>query len=178
MMTSRSIARFSASVAPPVKITRPPPGNSAATSSRAASRRIAQSLRSLADDHDGDDVEQVRGPGRGRGGVEPGGDDQTGHRGQQPGGDVDGVDAAPFSGDVRIASQARDRLGKLIGVGVVTLLFSHVFINIGMNIRMMPVTGVPLPLLSYGGSSVLVSLIAMGLFDVHAHLTHPTRRTC
>ena len=66
-----------------------------------------------------------------------------------------------FTG-IRIAGQARDRLGKLLAVGVVALLFSHVFTNIGMNIRMMPVTGVPLPLLSYGGSSVLGSLIAMG----------------
>ncbi len=74
-----------------------------------------------------------------------------------------------FTG-VRIASRARDRLGKLLAVGVVTLIFSHVFINIGMNIRIMPVTGVPLPLLSYGGSSVLGSLIAMGILqNVHIH---------
>ncbi len=74
-----------------------------------------------------------------------------------------------FTG-LRIAGQARDRLGKLVAVGVVTLLFSHVFINIGMNIRIMPVTGVPLPLLSYGGSSVLCSLIAVGLMqNVHIH---------
>ena len=69
-----------------------------------------------------------------------------------------------FTG-LRIAGRARDRLGKVLAVGVVTLLFSHVFINIGMNIRLMPVTGVPLPLLSYGGSSVLGSLIAMGLLQ-------------
>ncbi len=74
-----------------------------------------------------------------------------------------------FSG-LRIAGQARDRLGKLVAVGVVTLLFSHVFINIGMNIRIVPVTGIPLPLLSYGGSSVLCSLIALGLMqNVHIH---------
>jgi rod shape determining protein RodA len=74
-----------------------------------------------------------------------------------------------FAG-LRIAGQARDRLGKLVAVGVVTLIFSHVFINIGMNIRIMPVTGVPLPLLSYGGSSVLGSLIAAGLMqNVHIH---------
>jgi rod shape determining protein RodA len=69
-----------------------------------------------------------------------------------------------FAG-IRIAGQARDRLGKLLAVGVVALLFSHIFINIGMNIRIMPVTGVPLPLLSYGGSSVLGSLIAMGILQ-------------
>ncbi|PYI85280.1 MAG: cell cycle protein, partial [Verrucomicrobia bacterium] len=74
-----------------------------------------------------------------------------------------------FSG-IRIAGQARDRLGKLLAVGVVTLLFSHIFINIGMNIRIVPVTGIPLPLLSYGGSSVLGSLIAMGLLqNVYIH---------
>ena len=67
-----------------------------------------------------------------------------------------------FSG-LRTAGQARDRLGRLLAVGVVTLLFSHIFINIGMNIRIMPVTGIPLPLLSYGGSSVLCSLIAAGI---------------
>ncbi len=74
-----------------------------------------------------------------------------------------------FTG-IRIAGQARDRLGKLLAMGIVTLLFSHVFINIGMNIRLMPVTGVPLPLLSYGGSSVLSSLIAVGLLqNIHIH---------
>lgn len=66
---------------------------------------------------------------------------------------------------IRIAAEARDRLGKLLAVGVVMMLFSHVFINIGMNIRIMPVTGVPLPLLSYGGSSVLCSLIAIGILQ-------------
>ncbi len=71
---------------------------------------------------------------------------------------------------IKVASQARDRLGQLLAVGVVTLFFSHVFINIGMNIRLMPVTGIPLPLLSYGGSSVVCSLIAIGiLHNVHIY---------
>jgi rod shape determining protein RodA len=74
-----------------------------------------------------------------------------------------------FSG-IKIASQARDRLGVLLAVGVVTLLFCHVFINVGMNIRLMPVTGIPLPLLSYGGSSVVCSLIAIGiLHNIHIY---------
>jgi rod shape determining protein RodA len=74
-----------------------------------------------------------------------------------------------FSG-IKIASQARDRLGQIMAIGVVTLLFSHVFINIGMNIRLMPVAGIPLPLLSYGGSSVICSLIAIGiLHNVHIY---------
>ena len=74
---------------------------------------------------------------------------------------------------IKIASQARDHLGQLLAVGVVTLLFCHVFVNIGMNIRLMPVTGIPLPLLSYGGSSVVCSLIAMGLL----HNIHIYRRS-
>jgi rod shape determining protein RodA len=69
-----------------------------------------------------------------------------------------------FTG-IKIAGQARDRLGKLLAVGVVAMLFSHIFINIGMNISLMPVTGIPLPLLSYGGSSVICSLIAIGLLQ-------------
>ena len=74
-----------------------------------------------------------------------------------------------FSG-LRVAGQARDRLGKLLAVGIVALVFSHVFENIGMNIRLMPVTGIPLPLLSYGGSSVLCTLIAIGILqNVHLH---------
>jgi rod shape determining protein RodA len=74
-----------------------------------------------------------------------------------------------FAG-LRIAGAARDRLGKLLAVGVVALWFSHVFINIGMNIRLMPVTGIPLPLLSYGGSSVLCSLLTAGILqNVHYH---------
>jgi rod shape determining protein RodA len=74
-----------------------------------------------------------------------------------------------FSG-IKIASQARDHLGKLLAVGVVTLLFCHVFINIGMNIRLMPVAGIPLPLVSYGGSSVVCSLIAIGiLHNIHIY---------
>jgi rod shape determining protein RodA len=69
-----------------------------------------------------------------------------------------------FAG-LRIAAQSRDRLGRLLAAGVVALLFSHVFVNIGMNIRLMPVTGIPLPLLSYGGSSVLCSLLAIGILQ-------------
>jgi rod shape determining protein RodA len=83
---------------------------------------------------------------------------------------VIGLYAVIFFIGIRVASQARDSLGRLVAVGVVTLLFSHVFINIGMNIRLMPVTGVPLPLLSSGGSFTLVTLLAIGLLqNVHRH---------
>ncbi len=71
---------------------------------------------------------------------------------------------------IRVAGLARDRLGQLLAAGVVTMLFTHVFVNIGMNIRLMPVTGIPLPLLSYGGSSVLCSMIAIGILqNVYLH---------
>ena len=66
---------------------------------------------------------------------------------------------------MQTAALARDRLGKLLAVGVVTLIFCHVFVNIGMHLRLMPVTGIPLPLLSYGGSSVLSSLIAIAVLQ-------------
>ena len=66
---------------------------------------------------------------------------------------------------MQIAALARDRLGKLLAVGVVTLIFCHVFVNIGMHLRLVPVTGIPLPLLSYGGSSVLSSLIAIAVLQ-------------
>lgn len=69
-----------------------------------------------------------------------------------------------FSG-LHIANVARDPLGKTLAIGVVTLWFSHVFINIGMNIELVPVTGLPLPLLSDGGSAVLCFLLSIGLLE-------------
>ena len=68
-------------------------------------------------------------------------------------------------GGIRVAVEARDPLGKVIAVGVATFWFSHIFINIGMNIKLMPVTGLPLPLLSDGGSSVLCFLLSIGLLE-------------
>lgn len=69
-----------------------------------------------------------------------------------------------FTG-LRIAAAARDRLGMLLATGVVTMLFCHVFINVGMTIGLMPITGLPLPLLSYGGSFVLATMTALGLLQ-------------
>jgi rod shape determining protein RodA len=66
---------------------------------------------------------------------------------------------------LRIAARARDRLGMLLATGVVVMLFFHIFINVGMTIGLMPVTGLPLPLLSYGGSFVLASMTALGLLQ-------------
>jgi rod shape determining protein RodA len=62
-----------------------------------------------------------------------------------------------------IGANARDRFGAFLAVGVGALFFWHAFINIGMVTGMLPVVGVPLPLFSYGGSSVIVNMIGIGI---------------
>ena len=62
-----------------------------------------------------------------------------------------------------IAAGARDRLGALIATGIVAMMIFHVVVNIGMTIGLMPVTGIPLPLISYGGTSLLVTMAANGM---------------
>lgn len=64
---------------------------------------------------------------------------------------------------LRIAGLARDRLGMFLAVGVSVIFFIHIFVNIGMTIGLMPITGLPLPFLSYGGSFVLSCCILQGL---------------
>jgi rod shape determining protein RodA len=64
---------------------------------------------------------------------------------------------------LRIAVQSKDRFGAILSFGVVAMFFWHIFINIGMVLGMMPVVGIPLPLLSYGGSFLLSTMIGMGL---------------
>jgi rod shape determining protein RodA len=68
----------------------------------------------------------------------------------------------------RTAQLARDTLGTLICVGVLSMFVFQVFENVGMTMGIMPVTGIPLPFMSYGGSSTLTAFIAMGLvLNVH-----------
>jgi rod shape determining protein RodA len=70
---------------------------------------------------------------------------------------------------LRILTMAKDLFGTLIAAGVLAMLMHQIFINVGMTIGIMPITGVTLPLMSYGGSSVLVTFIALGLLQsVHA----------
>jgi rod shape determining protein RodA len=64
---------------------------------------------------------------------------------------------------INLAKEARDRFGSMLCVGVAALLFWHVLFNIGMVSGVLPVVGVTLPLVSYGGSSVVTMLIAVGL---------------
>jgi rod shape determining protein RodA len=67
-----------------------------------------------------------------------------------------------FNG-IRIAGSARDRLGAVIAIGVTALFTVHVFVNIAMTIGLVPITGIPLPLISYGGSFVLGCCMLQGL---------------
>lgn len=64
---------------------------------------------------------------------------------------------------IQNAQTAPDRAGTLIIMGVVAVLVFHIMVNIGMVVGMMPVTGIPLPLMSYGGSSVLFMFLALGI---------------
>lgn len=64
-----------------------------------------------------------------------------------------------------VSLNAKDDFGRLLGVGLSTLIFTHVFMNIGMTIGLMPITGLPLPLVSYGGSFVLAVLFSVGLLQ-------------
>ncbi len=70
---------------------------------------------------------------------------------------------------ISIANHARDRFGALIVVGVLGYIFWHMFINIGMVIGLLPIVGVPLPLLSYGGSSMLTTMAGLGLVSSVAY---------
>jgi rod shape determining protein RodA len=62
-----------------------------------------------------------------------------------------------------VAANARDKFGSFLAIGIASLFFWHAFINIGMVTGMLPVVGVPLPLFSYGGSSVLADLLGIGI---------------
>lgn len=64
---------------------------------------------------------------------------------------------------VYVAFYSRDMMGRLIVVGIVGLLFAHIYQNIGMNLLIMPITGIPLPFISYGGTFMVVLLFLMGL---------------
>lgn len=68
-----------------------------------------------------------------------------------------------FSRLIRAAKHARDNFGMYLVLGVFFMLLSQMVINVGMNMGMVPATGIPLPLLSYGGSSLLTTMMALGL---------------
>jgi rod shape determining protein RodA len=66
---------------------------------------------------------------------------------------------------LHVATISRDRFGVLIAVGVATIFLFHVLVNIGMTMGIMPVTGIPLPFISYGRSSLVVSIVSLGLLQ-------------
>lgn len=66
---------------------------------------------------------------------------------------------------LHIATISRDRFGVLISVGIATMFLFHVVVNVGMTMGIMPVTGLPLPFISYGRSSLVTSLLCLGLLQ-------------
>ena len=66
---------------------------------------------------------------------------------------------------LNVAASAADKQGRLLCTGVAAMIFGHVFINIAMTIGLAPITGLPLPLVSYGGSSVLSTMAGLGLIQ-------------
>jgi rod shape determining protein RodA len=66
---------------------------------------------------------------------------------------------------LRVAERSRDTFGRLIAAGVAALILFQSVVNIGMNLGLMPVTGIPLPFVSYGGSSYVTLMLSMGLVE-------------
>jgi len=83
-----------------------------------------------------------------------------------------GLYAVIFVFGIEIATTTDDAFGRLLAVGVLALMISQVFINMGMTMGLMPITGMTLPLVSYGGSSLLVNCCALGLL-VNVALRRP-----
>lgn len=65
----------------------------------------------------------------------------------------------------KVTHASRDLYGKLVSSGITIFLFMHFLINIGMMLGMLPITGVPLPLMSYGGSSIVATMAALGILQ-------------
>jgi rod shape determining protein RodA len=65
----------------------------------------------------------------------------------------------------RVSFMAADSFGRLLASGILSMLMFQTFVNIGMNIGLMPVTGIPLPLISYGGSSLITTLASFGILQ-------------
>lgn len=70
------------------------------------------------------------------------------------------------------AMAARDKMGRLLCVGVVTMVFTHAFVNMAMTIGLLPIVGIPLPLVSYGGTFMVITLSALGLVQ-SVHVRRP-----
>ena len=66
---------------------------------------------------------------------------------------------------IQISIEAKDKFGALLASGITAIFFFHIFVNIGMVIGIMPVTGLPLSFVSYGGSNLIVSFIGIGILN-------------
>jgi rod shape determining protein RodA len=79
---------------------------------------------------------------------------------------------------LRITTLSKNSYGTLVAGGIAVALLFQTFVNVGMNLGIMPITGIPLPLMSYGGSSVLATFLAVGVLqsiNVQAHLSQKGR---
>jgi rod shape determining protein RodA len=79
---------------------------------------------------------------------------------------------------LRIVTLSKNSYGVLVAGGIAVSLLFQVFVNVGMNLGIMPITGIPLPLMSYGGSSVLATFLAIGVLqsiNIQAHLSQRGR---
>ncbi|MEK6250514.1 MAG: rod shape-determining protein RodA [Actinomycetota bacterium] len=79
---------------------------------------------------------------------------------------------------LRIVTLSKNLYGTLVAGGITAMLMFQVFVNVGMSLGIMPITGIPLPLMSYGGSSVLATFLAIGVLEsvhMHARLSQKSR---
>jgi rod shape determining protein RodA len=79
---------------------------------------------------------------------------------------------------LRIVTLSKNLYGTLVAGGIAAMLMFQVFVNVGMNLGIMPITGIPLPLMSYGGSSVLATFLAIGVLEsiyMQARLSQKSR---
>jgi rod shape determining protein RodA len=66
---------------------------------------------------------------------------------------------------LRVAERSRDTMGRLIAAGVGAVVLFQTAVNVGMNLGLVPVTGIPLPFVSYGGSSFITLMLSIGLVE-------------
>ena len=79
---------------------------------------------------------------------------------------------------LRIVTLSKNLYGTLVAGGIVAMLLFQVFVNVGMALGIMPITGIPLPLMSYGGSSVIATMLAVGVLQsiyMQARLSQKSR---
>jgi rod shape determining protein RodA len=76
---------------------------------------------------------------------------------------------------IRAVTRSRDPFGQLVATGIVVMVLTQVFINVGVNVRLFPVTGIPLPFVSQGGSSLVTMFMAVGLLQSILMRHRPSR---